>query len=164
MQPFPSVHRGTGAAVFDASGAPKLQVFIPAKVWDNRRLLASDPAYLARQQNLPEHMRKAWLEGDWDVAAGGYLAGVWDPVRHVVAPFLPPAEWPRWRAMDWRPPPFQHRLVRATACRQPHRALSRVLRVERQPERGAAPRPAGGRREDAPDGDARARAGDAVLP
>ena len=55
----------------------------------------------AQMQNLPEHMRKAWLEGDWDVAAGGYLAGVWDPARHVVAPFLPPAEWPRWRAMDW---------------------------------------------------------------
>ena len=101
MQPFPSVHRGTGAATFDASGAPKLQVFIPAKVWDNRRLLAADPAYLARLQNLPEHMRKAWIDGDWDVAAGGYLAGVWDPARHVVAPFLPPAEWPRWRAMDW---------------------------------------------------------------
>ena len=27
--------------------------------------------------------------------------GVWDPARHVVAPFLPPTEWPRWRAMDW---------------------------------------------------------------
>ena len=26
---------------------------------------------------------------------------MWDPARHVVAPFLPPAEWPRWRAMDW---------------------------------------------------------------
>ena len=25
----------------------------------------------------------------------------WNPTRHVVAPFLPPAEWPRWRAMDW---------------------------------------------------------------
>ena len=101
MTPFTSVHRRTGEPVRDASGALKQQVFIPARVWDNKRLLQSDPAYLARLQNLPEHMRRAWLAGDWDVAAGGYLAGVWDPARHVVPPFLPPADWPRWRAMDW---------------------------------------------------------------
>ena len=76
--------------MFDASN-PIFQIFIPAKVWDNARLLASDPAYLARLQNLPKHMLRTWLEGDWDIAAGGYLTGVWDPARPVVAPFLPPA-------------------------------------------------------------------------
>lgn len=77
-------------------------VYIPAKVWDNRKLLESQPDYI---DNLylsgPEWLVRAWLAGDWDIVAGGYLEGIWAPERHIVEPFMPPMEWPRWRALDW---------------------------------------------------------------
>src|SRR5690606_988033 len=49
---------------------------------------------------LPEHRRRAWLEGDWDVFEGQFF-DEWDPSVHVVDHFEPPPDWPRFRAMDW---------------------------------------------------------------
>jgi hypothetical protein len=80
----------------------RLAVFIPARVWDNPALLNSQPDYI---DNLylsgPAWLVRAWLEGDWSVAAGGFLLEVWDPRKHIVEPFKIPITWPRWRAMDW---------------------------------------------------------------
>ncbi len=75
-------------------------LFIPARITDNPILLERNPAYLITLQNLPEHLRKAHLDGNWDVLAGQYFQE-FDRDRHVVAPFPIPSRWKRFRGMDW---------------------------------------------------------------
>ncbi|MEG1524927.1 MAG: phage terminase large subunit [Clostridia bacterium] len=75
-------------------------VFIPARVTDNPVLMKNNPAYLETLRNLPEHLRRAHLEGDWDVLAGQYFAE-FARNRHVVEPFSIPTDWRRFCAMDW---------------------------------------------------------------
>lgn len=78
------------------------RVFIPAKVWDNKILLENDPEYISRLKRAgPKWLVQAWLDGDWDIVAGGYLEGIWRHDTHVCHPFEIPMTWPRWRAMDW---------------------------------------------------------------
>ena len=48
-------------------------MFIPAKLTDNVVLMQNNPEYLNVLQNLPEHLRKAYLEGDWDAMEGQYF-------------------------------------------------------------------------------------------
>ena len=50
--------------------------------------------------NLPEHLRRAHLEGDWDALAGQYFPE-FRRDRHVCEPFSIPAWWRRYRSMDW---------------------------------------------------------------
>ena len=82
------------------SERPEDYVFIPAKLADNPILLKNNPGYLTTLQNLPEHLRRAHLEGDWDVLAGQYFAE-FRRERHVVKPFAVPRDWRRFAAMDW---------------------------------------------------------------
>lgn len=73
--------------------------FVQAKVHDNQRLLQNDPGYLDMLRSQPEHRRRAWLDGDWDVFAGQFFE-MWDERVHVVEDFDPPADWARWRSVD----------------------------------------------------------------
>jgi phage terminase large subunit len=82
------------------SEKPSDYVFIPAKVTDNPVLLESNPQYLETLENLPEHLKKAYLDGNWDVLEGQYFAE-FERSRHVVKPTELPKEWKRFRAMDW---------------------------------------------------------------
>lgn len=75
-------------------------VFIPAKLTDNPILMQNNPGYAETLQNLPEHLRRAHLEGDWDVLAGQYFPE-FTRERHVVTPYPIPNGWRRFRAMDW---------------------------------------------------------------
>ena len=75
-------------------------VFIPAKVTDNPVLLSRNPQYLETLKNLPETLRKAYLDGNWDVLEGQYFQE-FDRSIHVVKPTELPKEWKRFRAMDW---------------------------------------------------------------
>jgi len=74
-------------------------VFIPARVTDNP-VLMKNPSYRITLENLPEPLRRAYLEGDWDVLAGQYFRE-FSRERHVMEPFEVPASWRRFRAMDW---------------------------------------------------------------
>ena len=47
--------------------------FIQARVEDNKALLQSDPEYVKRLEALPPKLRKAWLEGDWDLFEGQFF-------------------------------------------------------------------------------------------
>jgi len=77
------------------------RMFIPAKLRDNKILLASDPTYGDRLKGLAsDAMVRAWLEGDWTVIEGAYF-DCWRYEKHVVEPFAVPAEWTRFRSMDW---------------------------------------------------------------
>ena len=75
-------------------------LFIQAKVTDNHALMESNPDYIRQLESLPEHLRRAWLDGDWDAFIGQYFPE-FDRSAHVVEPFPIPKEWRRWRAFDY---------------------------------------------------------------
>ena len=75
--------------------------FIPSRLSDNPRLLEKNPKYKTYLQSLPEHMRRALYEGDWDVF-GGQVFDEWRRERHVIAPFAMSQDgWRRFYALDW---------------------------------------------------------------
>jgi hypothetical protein len=75
-------------------------VFIPSKLRDNKFLL-QDPGYVAQLQMVgSEDLVKAWLEGDWTVVQGAFFSE-WRLAKHVIKPFDIPADWLRFRSMDW---------------------------------------------------------------
>lgn len=74
--------------------------FIPALIYDNKVLMDTNPEYITNLQNLPEDMRRAHLEGDWDALMGQFFKE-WRRARHVCEPFDIPLHWKRFRAMDW---------------------------------------------------------------
>lgn len=77
-------------------------VFIPSSVAENKILCENDPKYVARLQSIKDpKLRAAWLEGDWDVVAGGYFDDVWDYGKHVVRSFHVPEHWERVCGLDW---------------------------------------------------------------
>lgn len=76
---------------------PQSVHFIPARAGDNPHLPNS---YRATLQSLPENMRRAMLEGDWDVFEG-MVFDEWRRDLHVCAPFPIPRGWRRWVAIDY---------------------------------------------------------------
>lgn len=75
-------------------------VFIPAKVYDNKILMANNPEYVEALENLPDDMREAHLNGNWDVFAGQYFREFKRDI-HVIEPFVIPQHWQRFRFMDY---------------------------------------------------------------
>ncbi len=74
--------------------------FIPASVFDNDVLLENDPEYLEQLESLPGDLRRAWLNGDWNVFAGQFFPEFSTDI-HVVKPFEIPGEWKRYCAVDY---------------------------------------------------------------
>ena len=74
--------------------------FIPAKVYDNKVLVDKDPEYVRMLETLPEDMRRAWLDGDWNVFAGQYFRE-WRDDIHIIDPIEIPGWWRRYFAMDY---------------------------------------------------------------
>ena len=79
---------------------PDDYIFIQAKVTDNRALMENDPGYIKALEGLPEHLRSAWLDGNWDAFIGQYFPDFRRDV-HVRKPFPIPKEWRRYRAFDY---------------------------------------------------------------
>ena len=79
--------------------------FIRARLDDNP-IYADDAEYRRTLEALPEHLRRAFLEGDWSVFAGQYF-DVFEIGRHTARPedLRLEAWWPRWISIDWG---FQH--------------------------------------------------------
>jgi hypothetical protein len=79
------------------------RLFVPSKTADNSILLNADPSYTARIKAATggnEALRKAWLEGDWNIVAGAFF-DCWSTSRHVIQPFQIPDHWMRFRSGDW---------------------------------------------------------------
>ena len=79
---------------------PDDYVFISARVTDNKALMESDPQYIKSLEALPEDLKRAWLEGDWDALAGQYF-GEFRKDKHTCEPFEIPKSWRRYFAMDY---------------------------------------------------------------
>lgn len=69
---------------------PEDFAFVQAFVTDNKALMEADPEYVKRLEDLPEHLRKAYLEGDWNIFAGQAFPEL-SPQIHLIDPIeLPP--------------------------------------------------------------------------
>ncbi len=70
---------------------------------ENQVLLTADPNYKTRIRAAARNKAElaAWMEGSWDIVAGGMFDDVWDPARHVVPDFEPPISWRVDRSFDW---------------------------------------------------------------
>ena len=79
---------------------PDDYVFIQAKLTDNNVLMERDPGYINKLKALPEHLRRANLDGDWDALENQYFPE-FRRDAHVIDPFPIPRSWKRFRAMDW---------------------------------------------------------------
>lgn len=79
------------------------RVFIPSRLSDNPPLVENDPTYVDRlKQSGPDWLVRAWLEGDWDIVAGGMFDDVWAHAGKtaVLRPFAIPASWRVDRSFD----------------------------------------------------------------
>jgi len=107
---------------YEEGEKPEDYSFIKSLVTDNKALMRSNEDYLRQLQALPEKLRRAWLEGDWDSFEGAFFAefrntpdpmecnkhnvsiedakeqGLW---THVIAPFEPPHDWKVYLSYDW---------------------------------------------------------------
>lgn len=83
-------------------GQGRKRVRIHGHIRENRILLKNDPEYIATLQNIKDlNKRKAWLDGDWDIVAGGMFDDVWRESKNAIQPFEIPSSWRIDRAFDW---------------------------------------------------------------
>ena len=70
---------------------------------ENKILLGADPNYkqTVGAAALNAAMAAAWLNGSWDVVAGGMIDDVWSNEHNNVPRFVIPATWRIDRAFDW---------------------------------------------------------------
>ncbi len=59
--------------------------FIPAKVFDNEVLLKKNPEYLEQLESLPQKLKNAWLNGNWEQFEGQFFSE-FDVNIHTCAP------------------------------------------------------------------------------
>ena len=85
-------------------------VFVPARVGDNA---FNNPEYRKVLENLTGWQKRAWLDGDWDIAAGQFFS-LFRREIHVVNDFDPSraVEW--FAALDYG---FAHYTVCLLGCR-----------------------------------------------
>ena len=83
--------------------------FIRSLVTDNKALMKSDPDYVNKLNALPPKLKKAWLEGDWNIFEGQFFEEFSDDPSHykdrkhthVIDPFEIPKDWPIYRSFDF---------------------------------------------------------------
>jgi hypothetical protein len=91
------------------------RIYIPATVFDNRKLMENDPTYVARLASLPEKEKNAFLYGRWDTFEGQvYTEWKNEPKKtedgieypnlrytHVIEPIPIKANWRIYCGLDW---------------------------------------------------------------
>ena len=65
---------------------PQDFAFVQAFVRDNQALTVADPEYIKRLEDLPELLRKAYLEGSWDIFMGQAFSEL-SPEVHLIDPY-----------------------------------------------------------------------------
>lgn len=88
---------------------PEEYAFIQALVQDNVALMATQPDYIKNLEALPPKLRKAWLEGSWDIFEGQFFEEFIDDKEHyedrrwthVIEPFEIPPDWHIVRSYDF---------------------------------------------------------------
>ena len=104
-----------------------------ATVHDNPHI---DPGYINNLATGPEHLRRLYLEGDWNSFEGRYFPDYKptiqtptgeQPWHYHPQPFHPPEHWPRWRGIDYG-------YVAPYCClwttRDPHTGITHIYRED----------------------------------
>jgi hypothetical protein len=82
-------------------GSGMTRIFIKARLKDNAIGIANDPGYEQRLEGAGSAtFVKAIKDGDWSVIEGAFFSEFAES-RHVMQPIELPAQWTRFRAMDW---------------------------------------------------------------
>lgn len=70
---------------------------------ENKILLESDPNYKANIGAAAQNsaMAAAWLDGDWNLVAGGMFSDVWSQAHNGLPRFEVPPTWRIDRSFDW---------------------------------------------------------------
>jgi len=81
------------------------RIYIPAKVEDNQILMKADPSYVSRiRASGPDWLVDAWLNGNWDIVAGGMFDDLFYPTvmeSNIIVPgFEIPEHWMISRSFD----------------------------------------------------------------
>lgn len=90
--------------LIEEEGLPP-RIAIHSTLAENEVFTSADPNYrrnlLAAARNVAE--KKAWLEGSWDIVAGGMFDDLWEPRYHVMPPLVRhiPDDWRIDRSFDW---------------------------------------------------------------
>lgn len=94
----------------DAKGNDVTEIFtitrthIQSFASENKALMKADPFYMAKIFELTkdnEMLRKAWIDGSWDLIIGGFFTDVWDKKVHILPTFKVPSSWKLVRSFDW---------------------------------------------------------------
>ena len=88
---------------------PDDYAFVQAKVTDNKVLMETNPAYIRFLKHLPPKLRRAWLDGDFNVYEGQFFETFtndpdhYNDLRwtHVINPIKIRPHWPIYRSFDW---------------------------------------------------------------
>lgn len=107
---------------YEADEYPEDYSFIQSLVTDNEALMRENSEYVKQLEALPPKLRKAWLEGRWDVFEGAFFeefrvtpepqachdAGITEEEAlqehrwtHVIKPFDIPSGWKIYRSYDF---------------------------------------------------------------
>ncbi len=94
---------------YDEGEDPDDYEFIQSRVTDNAALLQAQPEYVKQLEALPQKLKRAWLDGDWNVFEGQFFEDFFDRPEHyagrqwthVIDPFPVPASWRVYRSFDW---------------------------------------------------------------
>lgn len=94
---------------FNENENPDDYSFIQSKVTDNPALMAADPEYAKQLEMLPSKLRRAWLNGEWDIFEGQFFEEFRDDpdhyadrrFTHVIDPFEIPVSWQIYRSYDF---------------------------------------------------------------
>lgn len=119
--------------------------FIPARIADNP-IYANNKNYLKTLEALPERLRKAFLEGTWDVFAGQFF-DLFELGRHTARAedMAMQPWWPKWISIDWG---FHHPSAVYWHCATPVATVPSDDWLGRSPQnRSAASRDDKGKRE-----------------
>ena len=107
---------------YESKENPADYTFIQSLLTDNTVLMREDPEYIHTLEALPSKLRKAFLEGQWDIFEGQFfedfrtepdielcsqLGITPEEAReqhrcvHVIEPFNIPLDWTIYRSFDW---------------------------------------------------------------
>jgi len=80
----------------------RVRTHLFGSIFENTHLLQANPEYLMTLIAIKdENMKKAWLEGSWDIVAGGFFGDVWNPSKHLIKSWVPPKHWEVFTSFDW---------------------------------------------------------------
>ena len=104
LTPFKEIHEIENPFTGKTMKIEENKIFIPARIDDNKYLGDDYIAKVIESTTGDLNLQKAWLAGDWNVAAGGMFDDLYNPLEHVI-PFdnlrLNDDHFKFFRSYDW---------------------------------------------------------------